>query len=145
MTWESLATDKDKELLRERFKIVKSIVDGVFGKGESIKIALKHHLENKNAPEETKEVKEFKFPFLKPQPTTETTAEIKEKEVQKNEIKEKETKENDTKEVQENETKKTKEIQPKEAPTALQEFMANHSNLIEEIKSEFEIKSVELL
>ncbi|GAA8333596.1 DNA polymerase III subunit gamma/tau [Helicobacter pylori] len=145
LTWESLATDKDKELLRERFKIVKSIVDGVFGKGESIKIALKHHLENKNAPEETKEVKEFKFPFLKPQPTTETTAEIKEKEVQKNEIKEKETKENDTKEVQENETKKTKEIQPKEAPTALQEFMANHSNLIEEIKSEFEIKSVELL
>ncbi|GAA8168006.1 DNA polymerase III subunit gamma/tau [Helicobacter pylori] len=145
LTWESLAADKDKELLRERFKIVKSIVDGVFGKGESIKIALKHHLENKNAPEETKEVKEFKFPFLKPQPTTETTAEIKEKEVQKNEIKEKETKENDTKEVQENETKKTKEIQPKEAPTALQEFMANHSNLIEEIKSEFEIKSVELL
>ncbi|GAA8608091.1 hypothetical protein KYTH67_08710 [Helicobacter pylori] len=28
---------------------------------------------------------------------------------------------------------------------AMQEFMANHSNLIEEIKSEFEIKSVELL
>lgn len=154
LTWESLATDKDKELLRERFKIVKSIVDGVFGKGESIKIALKHHLENKSAPEETKEVKEFKFPFLKPQPTTETTAEmkenekeavkkeIKEKEVQKNEIKEKETKENDTKEVKE---KEIQEIQPKEAPTALQEFMANHSNLIEEIKSEFEIKSVELL
>ncbi len=116
LTWESLATNKDKELLRERFKIVKSIVDGVFGKGENIKIALKNHLENKNAPEETKEVK---FPFLKPQPTTETTAETKEKEVQ--------------------------EIQPKEAPTALQEFMANHSNLIEEIKSEFEIKSVELL
>ncbi|MCQ2907488.1 DNA polymerase III subunit gamma/tau [Helicobacter pylori] len=131
LTWESLATDKDKELLRERFKIVKSIVDGVFGKGENIKIALKNHLENKSAPEETKEVKEFKFPFLRekilPQPTTETTAEIKEKE----------TKENDTKEVQ--------ETQPKEAPTALQEFMANHSNLIEEIKSEFEIKSVELL
>ncbi|MGL2530917.1 DNA polymerase III subunit gamma/tau [Helicobacter pylori] len=142
LTWESLATDKDKELLRERFKIVKSIVDGVFGKGESIKIALKHHLENKNAPEETKEVKEFKFPFLKPQPTTETTAEIKEKEVQKNEIKEKETKENDTKEVKE---KEIQETQPKEAPTALQEFMANHSELIEEIKSEFEIKSVELL
>ncbi|WRA90144.1 DNA polymerase III subunit gamma/tau [Helicobacter pylori] len=134
LTWESLATDKDKELLRERFKIVKSIVDGVFGKGESIKIALKNHLENKNAPEETKEVK---FPFLKPQPTTETTVEMKEKEVQKNEIKEKETKENETKEVQ--------ETQPKEAPTALQEFMANHSELIEEIKSEFEIKSVELL
>ncbi|MCQ2860049.1 DNA polymerase III subunit gamma/tau [Helicobacter pylori] len=134
LTWESLATDKDKELLRERFKIVKSIVDGVFGKGENIKIALKNHLENKSAPEEIKEVK---FPFLKPQPTTETTAEMKEKEVQKNKIKEKETKENDTKEVQ--------EIQPKEAPTALQEFMANHSNLIEEIKSEFEIKSVELL
>ncbi len=147
LTWESLAADKDKELLRERFKIVKSIVDGVFGKGESIKIALKNHLENKNAPEETKE---FKFPPLKPQPTTETTAEMKEKEVQKNETKEKETKENDTKEVQEkeikeNETKETKEAKPKEAPTALQEFMANHSELIEEIKSEFEIKSVELL
>ncbi|MCQ2945426.1 DNA polymerase III subunit gamma/tau, partial [Helicobacter pylori] len=98
LTWESLATDKDKELLRERFKIVKSIVDGVFGKGENIKIALKNHLENKSAPEEIKEVK---FPFLKPQPTTETTAETKEKEVQKNEIKEKETKENDTKEIKE--------------------------------------------
>ncbi|WP_187913500.1 DNA polymerase III subunit gamma/tau [Helicobacter pylori] len=134
LTWESLATNKDKELLRERFKIVKGIVDGVFGKGESIKIALKHHLENKSALEE---VKEFKFPYSKPKPTTETTAEMKEKEVQKNEIKEKETKENDTKEI--------KETQPKEAPTALQEFMANHSNLIEEIKSEFEIKSVELL
>ncbi|WP_120864319.1 DNA polymerase III subunit gamma/tau [Helicobacter pylori] len=134
LTWESLATHKDKELLRERFKIVKSIVDGVFGKGESIKIALKNHSENKNAPEETKE---FKFPSLKPKPTTETTAETKEKEVQKNEIKEKEVQENDTKEVQ--------ETQPKQAPTALQEFMANHSNLIEEIKSEFEIKSVELL
>ncbi|RVZ36158.1 DNA polymerase III subunit gamma/tau [Helicobacter pylori] len=141
LTWESLATDKDKELLRERFKIVKGIVDGVFGKGENIKIALKHHLENKSAREETKEVKDFKISSLKekilPQPTTETTAEMKEKEVQKNEIKEKETKENDTKEVQ--------ETQPKESPTALQEFMANHSNLIEEIKSEFEIKSVELL
>ncbi|MGL2800900.1 DNA polymerase III subunit gamma/tau [Helicobacter pylori] len=149
LTWESLATDKDKELLRERFKIVKSIVDGVFGKGENIKIALKHHLENKNAPEETKEVKEFKFPPLKPQPTTETTAETKENE--KEAVgKALQTKENDTKEVQEkeikeNETKETKETQPKEAPTALQEFMANHSNLIEEIKSEFEIKSVELL
>ncbi|WRD10589.1 DNA polymerase III subunit gamma/tau [Helicobacter pylori] len=117
LTWESLATNKDKELLRERFKIVKSIVDSVFGKGESIKIALKN--QNKSALEV---VKEFKFPYLKPKPTTETTAE---------------TKENDTKEVQ--------ETQPKEAPTALQEFMANHSNLIEEIKSEFEIKSVELL
>ncbi|AQM65653.1 DNA polymerase III subunit gamma/tau [Helicobacter pylori] len=129
LTWESLATNKDKELLRERFKIVKSIVDGVFGKGENIKIALKHHLENKSALEE---VKEFKFPYSKPKPTTETTAETKEKET-----KEKEVQENDTKEVQ--------EIQPKESPTALQEFMANHSNLIEEIKSEFEIKSVELL
>ncbi|PUD37907.1 DNA polymerase III subunit gamma/tau [Helicobacter pylori] len=129
LTWESLATHKDKELLRERFKIVKGIVDGVFGKGESIKIALKNHLENKSAREETKEVK---FPPLKPQPTTETTAETKEKET-----KEKEVQENDTKEVQ--------ETQPKQAPTALQEFMANHSNLIEEIKSEFEIKSVELL
>ncbi|WRB55051.1 DNA polymerase III subunit gamma/tau [Helicobacter pylori] len=127
LTWESLATDKDKELLRERFKIVKSIVDGVFGKGENIKIALKN--QNKSALEE---IKEFKFPSLKPKPTTETTAETKEKET-----KEKETKENDTKEVQ--------ETQPKEAPTALQEFMANHSDLIEEIKSEFEIKSVELL
>ncbi|WRC14289.1 DNA polymerase III subunit gamma/tau [Helicobacter pylori] len=144
LTWESLASDKDKELLRERFKIVKSIVDGVFGKGESIKIALNNHLENKSAPLE--EVKEFKISSLRekisPKPTTETTAEMQEKEVQKkevqkNEIKEKETKENDTKEVQ--------EIQPKEAPTALQEFMANHSELIEEIKSEFEIKSVELL
>ncbi|EJB56583.1 DNA polymerase III, subunit gamma and tau [Helicobacter pylori Hp H-30] len=149
LTWESLAADKDKELLRERFKIVKSIVDGVFGKGESIKIALKHHLENKSAPEETKEVKEFKFPFLKPQPTTETTAETKENE--KEAVgKALQTKENDTKEVQEkeikeNETKETKETQPREAPTALQEFMANHSELIEEIKSEFEIKSVELL
>ncbi|MGL2390667.1 DNA polymerase III subunit gamma/tau [Helicobacter pylori] len=141
LTWESLATDKDKELLRERFKIVKSIVDGVFGKGENIKIALKNHLENKSAREETKEVKDFKISSLRekilPKPTTETTAEMKEKEVQKNEIKEKEIKENDTKEVQ--------ETQPKEAPTALQEFMANHSELIEEIKSEFEIKSVELL
>ncbi|OPG32268.1 DNA polymerase III subunit gamma/tau [Helicobacter pylori] len=146
LTWESLAADKDKELLRERFKIVKSIVDGVFGKGESIKIALKHHLENKSAPEETKE---FKFPYSKPKPTTETTAETKENE--KEAVgKALQTKENDTKEVQEkeikeNETKETKETQPKEAPTALQEFMANHSNLIEEIKSEFEIKSVELL
>ncbi|MGL2348444.1 DNA polymerase III subunit gamma/tau [Helicobacter pylori] len=133
LTWESLAADKDKELLRERFKIVKSIVDGVFGKGENIKIALKNHLENKSAPEETKEVK---FPFLKPQLTTETTAETKEngKEAVGKAL---QTKENDTKEVQ--------EAQPKEAPTALQEFMANHSNLIEEIKSEFEIKSVELL
>lgn len=150
MTWESLATDKDKELLRERVKIVKSIVDGVFGKGESIKIALKHHLENKSAPEETKEVKDFKFPPLKPQPTTETTAEMQEKETKEAVRKALQTKENDTKEVQEkeikeNETKETKEAQPKEAPTALQEFMANHSNLIEEIKREFEIKSVELL
>ncbi|GAA7248493.1 DNA polymerase III subunit gamma/tau [Helicobacter pylori] len=139
LTWESLATNKDKELLRERFKIVKSIVDGVFGKGENIKIALKNHSENKSTLEV---VKESKFPYSKPKPTTETTAEmkekeIKEKEVQKNEIKEKEIKENDTKEVQ--------ETQPKQAPTALQEFMANNSNLIEEIKSEFEIKSVELL
>ncbi|WP_187943917.1 DNA polymerase III subunit gamma/tau [Helicobacter pylori] len=129
LTWESLATNKDKELLRERFKIVKSIVDGVFGKGENIKIALKNHSENKSALEV---VKELKFPYSKPKPTTETTAETKEKET-----KEKEVQENDTKEVQ--------EAQPKEAPTALQEFMANHSNLIEEIKSEFEIKSVELL
>ncbi|GAA6998232.1 DNA polymerase III subunit gamma/tau [Helicobacter pylori] len=124
LTWESLATHKDKELLRERFKIVKSIVDGVFGKGENIKIALKNHSENKSVLEV---VKEFKFPSLKPKPTTETTAEMKEKE----------TKENETKEIQEN--------QPKETPTALQEFMTNHSDLIEEIKSEFEIKSVELL
>ncbi|EKE85678.1 DNA polymerase III subunit gamma/tau [Helicobacter pylori] len=141
LTWESLAIDKDKELLRERFKIVKSIVDGVFGKGESIKIALKNHSENKSTPKETKEVKDFKISSLRekilPKPTTETTAEMKEKEVQKNEIKEKEIKENDTKEIQ--------ETQPKQAPTALQEFMANHSELIEEIKSEFEIKSVELL
>ncbi|GHR09236.1 DNA polymerase III subunit gamma/tau [Helicobacter pylori] len=132
LTWESLATNKDKELLRERFKIVKSIVDGVFGKGENIKIALKNHSENKSALEV---VKEFKFPPLKPKPTTETTAETKENET-KGAV-EKETKENDTKEV--------KEIQPKETPTALQEFMANYSDLIEEIKSEFEIKSVELL
>ncbi len=139
LTWESLATDKDKELLRERFKIVKGIVDGVFGKGENIKIALKNHLENKSAREETKEVKDFKISSLRekilPKPTTETTAETKEKEIK--EAAEKETKENDTKEVQ--------EIQLKQAPTALQEFMANHSELIEEIKSEFEIKSVELL
>ncbi|GAA9977778.1 DNA polymerase III subunit gamma/tau [Helicobacter pylori] len=132
LTWESLAIHKDKELLRERFKIVKSIVDGVFGKGENIKIALKNHSENKSALEE---IKEFKFPSLKPKPTTETTAEMKEKETK--EAIEKETKENDTKEIQETQTK--------EAPTALQEFMANHSDLIEEIKSEFEIKSVELL
>ncbi|WP_120922014.1 DNA polymerase III subunit gamma/tau [Helicobacter pylori] len=154
LTWESLATDKDKELLRERFKIVKSIVDGVFGKGENIKIALKHHLENKNALEETKEVKDFKISSLRekilPQPTTETTAETKEKETKEAVGKALQTKENDTKEVQEkeikeNETKEAKEAQPKEAPTALQEFMANHSELIEEIKSEFEIKSVELL
>ncbi|MGL2428500.1 DNA polymerase III subunit gamma/tau [Helicobacter pylori] len=141
LTWESLAADKDKELLRERFKIVKSIVDSVFGKGENTKIALKNHLENKNAPEETKEVKEFKFPPLKPKLTTETTAETKENE--KEAVgKALQTKENDTKEVQE---KEIQETQPKEVPTALQEFMANHSNLIEEIKSEFEIKSVELL
>ncbi|GAA7946277.1 DNA polymerase III subunit gamma/tau [Helicobacter pylori] len=132
LTWESLATHKDKELLRERFKIVKSIVDGVFGKGENIKIALKNHSENKSTIEV---VKEFKFPSLKPKPTTETTAKMKEKETK--EAIEKETKENNTKEIQ--------ETQPKETPTALQEFMANHSNLIEEIKSEFEIKSVELL
>ncbi|UOS69675.1 DNA polymerase III subunit gamma/tau [Helicobacter pylori] len=132
LTWESLATHKDKELLRERFKIVKSIVDGVFGKGENIKIALKNHSENKSTLEV---VKEFKFPYSKPKPTTETTAEMKEKETK--EAIEKETKENDTKEIQ--------ETQPKETPTALQEFMANHSDLIEEIKSEFEIKSVELL
>ncbi|NOJ65451.1 DNA polymerase III subunit gamma/tau [Helicobacter pylori H13-1] len=119
LTWESLATHKDKELLRERSKIVKSIVDGVFGKGENIKIALKSHSENKSALEE---IKELKFPYSKPKPTTETAAEMKE---------------NDTKEVQ--------ETQPKQAPTALQEFMANHSDLIEEIKSEFEIKSVEWL
>ncbi|WP_367748311.1 DNA polymerase III subunit gamma/tau [Helicobacter pylori] len=170
LTWESLATHKDKELLRERFKIVKSIVDGVFGKGESIKIALKN--QNKSALEV---VKELKFPYSKPKPTTETTAEtkeketkeaaekeikekeikekeikekeIKEKEIKEKEIKEKETKEKETKEkeVQENDTKEIQEAQPKQAPTALQEFMANHSNLIEEIKSEFEIKSVELL
>ncbi len=148
LTWESLATDKDKELLRERFKIVKSIVDGVFGKGENIKIALKHHLENKSTLE-TQEVKEFKFPFLKPQPTTETTAETKENEKEAVgkalQTKENDTKEVQKKEVQKNETKEVQETQPKEAPTALQEFMANHSNLIEEIKSEFEIKSVELL
>ncbi|GAA7239969.1 DNA polymerase III subunit gamma/tau [Helicobacter pylori] len=131
LTWESLATHKDKELLRERFKIVKSIVDGVFGKGENIKIALKNHSENKSALEEIK----FKFPSLKPKPTTETTAEMKEKETK--EAIEKETKENGTKEIQ--------ETQPKETPTALQEFMTNHSDLIEEIKSEFEIKSVEWL
>ncbi|GAA9171930.1 DNA polymerase III subunit gamma/tau [Helicobacter pylori] len=129
LTWESLATHKDKELLRERFKIVKSIVDGVFGKGENIKIALKNHSENKSTLEE---IKEFKFPSLKPKPTTETTAEMKEKEIKE-------------KEVQKNETKEIQETQPKETPTALQEFMANHSDLIEEIKSEFEIKSVELL
>ncbi|GAA9053718.1 DNA polymerase III subunit gamma/tau [Helicobacter pylori] len=144
LTWESLATNKDKELLRERFKIVKSIVDGVFGKGENIKIALKNHLENKSAREETKEVKDFKISSLRekilPKPTTETTAETKEKEIK--EAAEKETKE---KEVQENDTKEIQETQPKQAPTALQEFMANHSELIEEIKSEFEIKSVELL
>ncbi len=146
LTWESLATDKDKELLRERFKIVKSIVDGIFGKGENIKIALKHHLENKSAREETKEVKDFKISSLRekilPKPTTETTAEMQKKETKEKETKEKETKE---KEIQENDTKEVQETQPKQAPTALQEFMANHSNLIEEIKSEFEIKSVELL
>ncbi|GAA6859628.1 DNA polymerase III subunit gamma/tau [Helicobacter pylori] len=137
LTWESLATDKDKELLRERFKIVKSIVDGVFGKGENIKIALKNHSENKSALEV---VKEFKFPPSKPKPTTETTAETKEKETK--EVVEKEIKE---KEIKEKEIKEVQETQPKETPTALQEFMANNSNLIEEIKSEFEIKSVELL
>ncbi len=149
LTWESLATHKDKELLRERFKIVKSIVDGVFGKGENIKIVLKNHSENKSALEE---IKEFKFPYSKPKPTTETTAETKEKETKEKETKEKETKEKDTKEketkekeTKEKETKEIQETQPKETPTALQEFMANYSDLIEEIKSEFEIKSVELL
>ncbi|WP_187934488.1 DNA polymerase III subunit gamma/tau [Helicobacter pylori] len=152
LTWESLATDKDKELLRERFKIVKGIVDGVFGKGESIKIALKHHLENKSALEETQEIKDFKISSLRekilPKPTTETTAEMQEndtKEVQESEVQENDTKEVKEKEIQENETKEVQETQPKEAPTALQEFMANHFELIEEIKSEFEIKSVELL
>ncbi|MGL2908429.1 DNA polymerase III subunit gamma/tau [Helicobacter pylori] len=151
LTWESLATNKDKELLRERFKIVKGIVDGVFGKGENIKIALKHHLENKSAREETKEVKDFKISSLRekilPKPTTETTAEMKENETKENEVQKNNTKENDTKEndTKENDTKEVQETQLKEAPTALQEFMANHSNLIEEIKSEFEIKSVELL
>ncbi len=163
LTWESLATHKDKELLRERFKIVKNIVDGVFGKGENIKIALKN--QNKSALEV---VKELKFPYSKPKPTTEAVEketkeketkeketkeketkekETKEKETKEKETKEKETKEKETKEkeVQENDTKEVQEAQPKQAPTALQEFMANHSNLIEEIKSEFEIKSVELL
>ncbi|WP_459102309.1 DNA polymerase III subunit gamma/tau [Helicobacter pylori] len=138
LTWESLATHKDKELLRERFKIVKSIVDGVFGKGENIKIALKN--QNKSALEV---VKEFKFPYSKPKPTTETTAETKENDTK--EAVEKETKEAIEKETKENDTKEIQETQPKETPTALQEFMANHSDLIEEIKSEFEIKSVELL
>lgn len=146
LTWESLATNKDKELLRERFKIVKSIVDSVFGKGENIKIALKNHSENKSALEETKEIKISSLrEKILPKPTTETTAEMKEKETKeavKKEIKEKEIQK---KEIKENDTKETKEAQPKEAPTALQEFMANHSELIEEIKSEFEIKSVELL
>ncbi|GAA9574122.1 DNA polymerase III subunit gamma/tau [Helicobacter pylori] len=144
LTWESLATHKDKELLRERFKIVKSIVDGVFGKGENIKIALKNHSENKSAKEV---VKEFKFLSLKPKPTTETTAETKEKDTKEKDTKEKDTKEKDTKEkdTKEKDTKEIQETQPKETPTALQEFMANHSDLIEEIKSEFEIKSVELL
>ncbi|MFB1335791.1 DNA polymerase III subunit gamma/tau [Helicobacter pylori] len=150
LTWESLATDKDKELLRERFKIVKGIVDGVFGKGENIKIALKHHLENKSTREETKEVKISSLrEKILPKPTTETTDETKEKETKEKETKEKETKEKETKEkeVQKNEIKEkeVQETQPKQAPTALQEFMANHSNLIDEIKSEFEIKSVELL
>ncbi len=142
LTWESLATHKDKELLRERFKIVKSIVDGVFGKGENIKIALKN--QNKSALEE---IKEFKFPYSKPKPTTETTTETKEKETKEKETKEKETKEKETKEkeTKENDTKEVQETQPKQTPTALQEFMANHSDLIEEIKSEFEIKSVEWL
>ncbi|WQU74580.1 DNA polymerase III subunit gamma/tau [Helicobacter pylori] len=143
LTWESLAADKDKELLRERFKIVKSIVDGVFGKGENIKIALKHHLENKSAREETKEIKISSLrEKILPKPTTETTAEMQENDTKEAVGKVLQTKENDTKEVQE---KEVQETQPKEAPTALQEFMANHSNLIEEIKSEFEIKSVELL
>ncbi|PDW67124.1 DNA polymerase III subunit gamma/tau [Helicobacter pylori] len=143
LTWESLAADKDKELLRERFKIVKSIVDGVFGKGENIKIALKHHLENKSAREETKEIKISSLrEKILPKPTTETTAEMQENDTKEAVGKALQTKENDTKEVQE---KEVQETQPKEAPTALQEFMANHSNLIEEIKSEFEIKSVELL
>lgn len=142
LTWESLATNKDKELLRERFKIVKGIVDGVFGKGENIKIALKN--QNKSALEV---VKEFKFPYSKPKLTTKTTAETKEKEIKEavgkeTKIKEQEVKENETKE---NNTKEIQETQPKETPTALQEFMTNHSDLIEEIKSEFEIKSVELL
>ncbi|WQW31635.1 DNA polymerase III subunit gamma/tau [Helicobacter pylori] len=151
LTWESLATNKDKELLRERFKIVKGIVDGVFGKGENIKIALKHHSENKSAREETKEIKISSLrEKILPKPTTETTAEMQENDTKEAVGKALQTKENDTKEVQEkeikeNETKETKEVKPKEAPTALQEFMANHSNLIEEIKSEFEIKSVELL
>ncbi|WQV03107.1 DNA polymerase III subunit gamma/tau [Helicobacter pylori] len=155
LTWESLALDKDKELLRERFKIVKNIVDSVFGKGESVKIALKSHLESKNAPLE--EIKEFKISSLRekisPKPATETTptAEIEKKEVVGKETKAKEVQKNDTKEIKEKETKEiketkeVKETEPKEAPIELQEFLANNSDLIEEIKSEFEIKSVELL
>ncbi|WP_033621270.1 DNA polymerase III subunit gamma/tau [Helicobacter pylori] len=149
LTWESLALDKDKELLRERFKIVKNIVDSVFGKGESVKIALKSHLEPKNAPLE--EAKEFKISSLRekisPKPATEMmpTIEIEKKEVAEKETKEKEVQKNDTKEIKEKETKEVKEKEPKEAPTELQEFLVNNSDLIEEIKSEFEIKSVELL
>ncbi|OOQ31330.1 hypothetical protein B0X66_07605, partial [Helicobacter pylori] len=91
---------------------------------------------------------------LKPQPTTETTAETKENEkeavgkalqTKENDTKEIKEKEVQEKEIKENDTKEVQETQPKETPTALQEFMANHSELIEEIKSEFEIKSVELL
>ncbi|WP_242677899.1 DNA polymerase III subunit gamma/tau, partial [Helicobacter pylori] len=140
LTWESLAADKDKELLRERVKIVKSIVDGVFGKGENIKIALKNHLENKSAREETKEVKDFKISSLRekilPKPTTETTAEMKEKEVQKNEIKEKEIKE---KEIKEKEIKE-KEIKEKE----IKEKEIKEKEIKEKEIKEKEIKEKEI-
>lgn len=117
LTWESLAADKDKELLRERFKIVKSIVDSVFGKGENIKIALKHHLENKNAPEETKEVKDFKISSLRekilPKPTTETTAEIQEKETKEAVGKALQTKKTKLKRFKKTKLKRFKKPNPK--------------------------------
>lgn len=62
---------------------MKSIVDGVFGKGESIKIVLKNYLENKSILEV---VKEFKFFYLKFKLIIEMMVEMKEKEIKEKEI-----------------------------------------------------------
>ncbi|WP_104748005.1 DNA polymerase III subunit gamma/tau [Helicobacter cetorum] len=142
LTWESLAIDKDKELLREHFKIVKKIVDEVFGKNETIKIALKS-TENLKDIENTKSSLNTQEQVNNGQITpklmnnapqeqiidlSKTTPKVSKVEVKK----ETQNKEN------------PKEIQ--EPPlNELQNFIDNHKELIKEIKSEFGVKSVELL